>query len=96
MIRRNLGLGLSPDVQKYDLTGNSRIDAYDVTSFGNYTGIAVPAVLTWNNTGATGDGMTWDADTSQNFNTGANPATFSNGAYVYLNDSNNGNYNGHP
>jgi autotransporter-associated beta strand protein len=85
--------GLPSNLVPYDMTGNSRIDAYDVSAFGRATGIAVPAVLTWNNTSATGDGMTWDAGSSQNFNNGLNPATFTNGAYVFLNDSNNSNYN---
>jgi autotransporter-associated beta strand protein len=85
--------GLPTDAQPYDLTGNNRIDAYDVAAFGRYTGVASPAVLSWDNAGATGNGVTWDTGTNQNFNDGLNPATFSSGAYLFFNDSNNGNYN---
>jgi autotransporter-associated beta strand protein len=45
---------------------------------------------TWNNMVATGDGVTWDT-TSQNWNNGT-PNTYSDGANVLFNDTNNGNY----
>jgi autotransporter-associated beta strand protein len=86
-------VGLPSNLVPYDMTGNSRIDAYDVSAFGRATGITVPAVLTWDNAGATGNGVTWDNGVNQNFNDGLNPATFSSGAYLFFNDSNNGNYN---
>ncbi|MGD0464440.1 MAG: endo-1,4-beta-xylanase [Tepidisphaeraceae bacterium] len=47
--------------------------------------------LTWNNTGGTGDGATWDT-TSQNWNNGSSVITYGDGANVIFNDSNNSNY----
>jgi autotransporter-associated beta strand protein len=58
---------------------------------------AGPANLTWNNTGASGDGGHWDT-TSQNWNNGTGAATYSDtsntttGDNVTFNDNNNGNY----
>ena len=53
---------------------------------------APAAALTWNNTGATGDGTTWDA-IQQNWNDGTNPATFNSGTdSVTFSDTNNGHY----
>jgi autotransporter-associated beta strand protein len=54
--------------------------------------VTLPAALTWNNAGATGDGKTWDVATSQNWNNGS-PAEFSQNQAVAFNDANNGNYN---
>jgi autotransporter-associated beta strand protein len=47
--------------------------------------------LSWNNTGGTGNGATWDT-TQQNWNNGTGPATYSDGANVTFNDSNVGHY----
>jgi hypothetical protein len=41
--------------------------------------------LTWNNTGGTGNGLTWDT-TSQNWNNGSGVTAFSNGSNVVFND----------
>ena len=51
----------------------------------------LPVYLTWNNSGATGDGATWDVATNQNWNNG-NPALFNQNNNVTFNDSNNGHY----
>jgi len=48
--------------------------------------------LTWNNSGGTGDGATWDVNTNQNWSDGTNEALFPNGAPVTFNDNNNGHY----
>lgn len=48
-------------------------------------------ILTWNNSGATGDGMTWDT-AQQNFNDGTNPAVYTDGSAVSFTDNNNGHY----
>ncbi len=50
-----------------------------------------PFTLTWNNSGGTGDGMTWNA-TSQNWNNGNVVMAYSDGDSVIFNDSNNENY----
>ncbi|HWB54844.1 MAG TPA: autotransporter-associated beta strand repeat-containing protein [Tepidisphaeraceae bacterium] len=52
---------------------------------------AAPPSLTWNNTGGSGNGTTWDTS-NQNFNDGTSPAVYSDGANVTFNDSNNGHY----
>jgi autotransporter-associated beta strand protein len=52
----------------------------------------LPAQLTWNNAGASGDGATWDTAINQNWNNGTQAATFSAGSDVIFNDSNNGHY----
>jgi MYXO-CTERM domain-containing protein len=49
-----------------------------------------PYTFTWNNSGATGNGTTWDT-TSQNWNYGT-PGTYMDGSNVIFNDSNNGNF----
>jgi fibronectin-binding autotransporter adhesin len=51
----------------------------------------VAQTLTWNNTGGTGDGTTWDVNTNQNWSNGA-PTTYLDGDNVVFNDTNNGNY----
>jgi len=55
-----------------------------------------PANLIWDNQlSSTGDGLTWDNGTggiSQNWNNGGTPSTFTQGAPVTFNDSNNGHY----
>ena len=48
--------------------------------------------MTWNNAGATGDGITWNTVGSQNFLNGAGASTFHIGDTVTFNDSNNGHY----
>ncbi len=53
--------------------------------------VALPVALTWNNTGGTGDGVTWDTS-NQNWNNGTGPATYSDGDNVIFNDNNNNNY----
>jgi autotransporter-associated beta strand protein len=56
-------------------------------------GTVLPANLTWNNTGGTGDGATWDVATNQNWNNGSSPAQFHTGDNVTFNDTNNNHYN---
>jgi hypothetical protein len=58
----------------------------------NSTTFTIGAILSWNNTGGTGNGTTWDAGNNQNFNDGSNPATFSTGDNVTFDDTNNGHY----
>jgi autotransporter-associated beta strand protein len=54
--------------------------------------LVIPAVyLSWNNVGATGNGLTWDT-TSQNWNNGSSPATFLPNVNVNFTDTNNGHY----
>ncbi len=55
--------------------------------------VTTPQNLTWNNTGGSGDGVTFDT-TMQNFNNGTGAATFSstNHDNVTFNDTNNGHY----
>jgi hypothetical protein len=53
--------------------------------------IIISSVLTWNNTGGSGDGLTWDA-AQQNWNAGYAPTAYADGSGVIFNDSNNGNY----
>jgi autotransporter-associated beta strand protein len=48
--------------------------------------------MTWNNTGATGNGITWDTTTNQNFVNGGGPSTFHIGDTVTFNDTNNNHY----
>ncbi len=48
--------------------------------------------LTWNNSGGTGDGATWDVNNNQNWSDGTNEALFPNGAPVTFNDANSGHY----
>jgi autotransporter-associated beta strand protein len=48
-----------------------------------------PANLTWNNAGGTGDGITWDITTNQNWNNGTAAAVYHEGDKVTFNDSNN-------
>ena len=91
------------DLQQYDLTGNSRIDQNDIAAWGRYTNQSTVVSLTWNNTaaapgtdpynpGGPGDGITWDLETSQNFNDTIGTDVFFNGDLVTFNDNNNGNY----
>jgi autotransporter-associated beta strand protein len=89
------------DLQQYDLTGNSRIDINDIKAWGNYTGQSTIVSLTWNNSPAAsdpynpsgpGDGVTWDIETSQNFNDTVGTDVYFDGDLVTFNDNNNGNY----
>jgi autotransporter-associated beta strand protein len=92
------------DLQQYDMTGNGRIDKYDIAAWGRYTGNSTIVSLTWNNTaaasgtdpynpGGPGDGVAWDIETSQNFNDTVGTDVYLDGDLVTFNDSNNGNYN---
>lgn len=52
-----------------------------------------PAALRWDNSApATGDGMTWDSQLSQNWRNGASPDLFYNFDTVTFDDTNNGHY----
>jgi autotransporter-associated beta strand protein len=54
--------------------------------------LVIPAVyLSWNNTGGSGNGATWDSST-QNWNNGSSPATFLSNVNVNFTDTNNGHY----
>jgi autotransporter-associated beta strand protein len=83
---------------------NGSYGTYDVTVDGkNYLLTYSPAgtsmtlmnvpepTLTWNNTGGSGDGITWDS-TSQNWNNGNGLITYGDNANVIFNDSNNSHY----
>ena len=59
----------------------------------HYITINTVPILTWNNTGGTGDGITWDSGVNQNFNNGTAAANYSDGSLVTLNDANNSHYN---
>ncbi len=48
--------------------------------------------LTWNNTGGSGDGMSWDFS-NQNWNNGTASALYADGSKVTFNDNNAGHYN---
>jgi autotransporter-associated beta strand protein len=74
----------------------------NATPFPGYTLAYTPTALellqgslnvTWNNTGGSGNGQTWDAS-SQNWNNGAAPATYADGDFVTFNDNNNATANG--
>ena len=93
----------SSDLQRYDLTGNARIDLYDVAAWGRYTGNPTSMTLTWNNSPASGgdplnpegpgDGATWMTLGGQNFADSIGPDVFLDGDTVQFTDANNGNYN---
>jgi autotransporter-associated beta strand protein len=51
-----------------------------------------PATLRWDNTGATGDGTSWDTQVNQNFKNGAVSDLFFEADKVLFNDQNNNNY----
>jgi autotransporter-associated beta strand protein len=57
----------------------------------DYDIVLSPLMLTWNNAGGTGDGMTWDT-TSQNWNGGTGVSIYSDSDNVIFNDANNGHY----
>ncbi|MGA2443003.1 MAG: PEP-CTERM sorting domain-containing protein, partial [Tepidisphaeraceae bacterium] len=71
--------------------------AYSLSKLGGFIDLVVsasgPASLTWNNTGAGAptNGTTWDT-TNNNWNNGSSATTYSNGAAVTFNDTNNGHY----
>jgi len=48
--------------------------------------------LSWNKTGGSGDGQTWDVGGNQNWNNGSGPSVYTDGSNVTFNDSNGGNY----
>lgn len=55
--------------------------------------VGTPASLFWNNTGATGDGATWEnAQVQKNFTNGGNPDFFYDGDNVTFDDNNNAHY----
>jgi autotransporter-associated beta strand protein len=54
--------------------------------------VPTPTALTWNNTGGTGDGATWDSAGNQNWNYGTGPAMFTNGDNVTFNNTNNNHF----
>gem|GEM_PF-1034440 len=77
----------------YDVTvdGQNYVLTYSPTET-SMTLMNVPQpTLTWNNTGGSGNGATWDT-TSQNWNNGSGVITYGDGANVIFNDSNNGHY----
>ncbi len=49
--------------------------------------------LTWDDAGGSGDGVTWNTS-SQNWNNGSAPATYTDGAFVTFSDANNATSNG--
>jgi autotransporter-associated beta strand protein len=51
-----------------------------------------PESITWNNTGGRGDGVSWDIEASQNWNSAGTPSTYVDGDSVTLNDTNDGHY----
>jgi fibronectin-binding autotransporter adhesin len=53
--------------------------------------VVAPTFLTWNNTGGSGDGATWNTS-QQNWNNGSAPAIYADGNVVTFNDTNNGHY----
>ncbi|MGN6369888.1 MAG: autotransporter-associated beta strand repeat-containing protein [Phycisphaerae bacterium] len=70
--------------------GTAGVEYFDNAQLtGGATG---PANLTWNNNGATGDGVTWDTAVNQNWNNGSSPAQFHAGDTITFNDTNNGHY----
>jgi autotransporter-associated beta strand protein len=71
---------------------NFDLESMSWTNQGAFAPIAPAASLTWNNTGGTGDGMTWDVGTNQNWNNGSGPATYSDGSDVTFDDNNVNNY----
>jgi autotransporter-associated beta strand protein len=71
-------------------TWNVNSLSYFNTANGAFNAAVVTAPLTWNNTGGTGDGATWDT-TSQNWNSGS-AATYHDGANVVFSDANNSHY----
>jgi autotransporter-associated beta strand protein len=75
-----------------ELDPGSPTQSYDVL-WNDISGVNISAALTWNNTGGTGDGATWDVATNQNWNDGAGPANYTDGSIVTFNDTNNGHYN---
>jgi autotransporter-associated beta strand protein len=84
------------------MTYTSETGAFaNATSIPGYTLAYTPTALellqgslavTWNNTGGSGNGKTWDTS-NQNWNNGAAPATYADGDFVTFSDTNNGNYN---
>ena len=40
-------VGSGSELQRFDVTGNSRIDLYDVGTLGRYSGVAVPTFSQW-------------------------------------------------
>jgi autotransporter-associated beta strand protein len=84
--------GLPDGIRQFDLTGNCRIDQNDLDAWNRYTGLSTALSITWNNSGAWGDGVTWDVTTSENFANSTGPDLYYDGDTVTFNDSNNGHY----
>jgi autotransporter-associated beta strand protein len=83
--------------EDYTGNGNDIPTTWDMNSLsyyndatGAFNAAGGNAPVTWNNSGATGDGVTWDT-TNQNWNNGS-PTTYSDGKAVVFNDNNNGHY----
>ena len=69
---------------------------YSLSNVGNTLKLTVDGAtqtFTWNNTGGTGDGSSWDISGNQNWLNSTTPALYTDGANVVFNDSNHGNYN---
>jgi autotransporter-associated beta strand protein len=79
----NFTLPAAPTGQSYSLSTSVDPGFIDL--------IVTPTALTWNNTGGTGDGLTWDT-TNQNWNNGTGPSVYSDVANVTFNDTNNAHY----
>jgi uncharacterized repeat protein (TIGR03803 family)/autotransporter-associated beta strand protein len=70
---------------------------YGMTEYGGTHNIGVlfslsATTLTWNNSGASGNGATWDVGADQNWNNSSSATTYSDGSNVVFNDGNNGHY----
>jgi uncharacterized repeat protein (TIGR03803 family)/autotransporter-associated beta strand protein len=73
------------------LSGSS---LYGLATYGGADGDGVlfslpAATLTWNNSGATGNGVNWDIGANQNWNNSTAATTYSDGSNVIFNDGNN-------
>jgi hypothetical protein len=83
------------EIQKGPSSGISYYDNLLVTGTDAPAPPIVFPPLTWNNTGGTGDGMTWDFNNTsndQNWNDGTGPAVYLDDSDITFNDQNNGNY----
>jgi autotransporter-associated beta strand protein len=81
----------------YSVDPCGNVYGYAYGTFDNATGYfavewSPPTTLTWNKTGGTGDGHTWDTYVNQNWNSSGSPAFFHAGDNITFNDSNGGDY----
>ena len=83
---------LTSDMGPWQYYENTAYQGYWGTIQLNVTQTPLPSQLTWDNAGASGDGVSWDTAASQNWNNGTAPTTFNAGGNVIFNDSNNGHY----